>query len=230
MITLYKFRSLGTTEDYRRVVRILDTGEFWCSKLWDLNDPMEGMYTSAAGLISPAVVSQGFSDKNNRVICSFSATDAIALPTMWGYYANGFKGIAIAIEVDESEVHMVTYSPDVAEWVNSARATTPTEQLQNILTTKLTPWSQEAEYRFITESDSAGWQQIGRVTGVHFGWPYADVTNLGDIRRVSKPLRDYIRRARELRRFAVHKSIPCLEASISGTTVVSVQLTNDVPT
>ena len=44
-IKLYKFRPLSDCKDFERIEKILETGEFWCPKFTELNDPMEGVYT-----------------------------------------------------------------------------------------------------------------------------------------------------------------------------------------
>ena len=53
MLKLYKFRSLGEPNSVNRVVGILRTKKFWCSKFWDMNDPMEGVFNIAQELKIP---------------------------------------------------------------------------------------------------------------------------------------------------------------------------------
>ena len=46
MLALYKFRTLGSNDDLKRIKDIIENGEFWCSKFYEMNDPMEGVYYS----------------------------------------------------------------------------------------------------------------------------------------------------------------------------------------
>ena len=111
-LKLVKFRSLANQKDLDRAINIITTGKFWCTKLWNMNDPMEGVYSTSNRDIIPKM----FTEKNKYVICSFSDNSddnipkkPIQNPLLWGYYANGFKGIAIEIEEDESNVKKVDY-------------------------------------------------------------------------------------------------------------------------
>src|SRR5687768_703238 len=96
---IYKFRAIDSCESFERASQILKTGQFWCSRFWDMNDPMEGIYrlneSSTAGDIENT-----FEHKASQVICCFSGEEALKNAAMWGYYANGFKGVAIEIDVD----------------------------------------------------------------------------------------------------------------------------------
>jgi len=98
-LKLYKFRSLGTELDVCRLKSLIETGHFWCSKIWDLNDPMEGVYRNSN--FNTEDIERIFSDKNNHLICSFSGEKGFKNPLLWGYYANGFKGAVIEIEVEK---------------------------------------------------------------------------------------------------------------------------------
>ena len=222
MLTLFKFRSLGDDDSLRRAIQILETGEFWCSKLWDMNDPMEGVFIGERTAISASVFSRVFSEKNKCVICSFSAERAFKSPSMWGYYANGFKGIAVEIEVDKKEVHRVKYAPDVAKWITLSGRATDKTRMKRVLTTKWRSWRIEHEYRFIAESHMNCSMRIGRVKGVHFGWPYKDVRNVDDVMANSEPLRDYVKRVRILFDTANNYGIPCFAAYTIGSEVESV--------
>lgn len=77
---------------------------------------------------------------------------------MWGYYANGFKGIAIEIEVDckRSGIRKVSYAREVAKITNGDDAA---DAVERILTTKLSCWRHEFEYRYIEKSDRSLRQQ-----------------------------------------------------------------------
>lgn len=100
---LYKFRPLAKEEDFQRAKSIIETGCFWCSRFSELNDPMEGVFCTA----NHKIIDDAYKQKVSYRICSFSAEAAFENPCMWGYYANGFKGIAIEIEVSDEAKKMI---------------------------------------------------------------------------------------------------------------------------
>lgn len=182
-----KFRSLSNDFDLERASNIIKTGTFWCSKLWNLNDPMEGIYKIER--TSKNFIKNVFNEKNKYVICSFSHPDALKCPLLWGYYANGFKGIAIEVNFNEilNSVHNINYVP----FVKAVDYNEDYFDTIEIITTKLDYWEHEKEYRYIKESEKAGPQQIGQITKVYFGTPYKGITNKKDITEKSETLREY---------------------------------------
>lgn len=191
MLKLYKFRSLGDQGSFERAHEILTTGRFWCSKLWEQNDPMEGVYCFNRDVFADSDLDDIFSMKNQYRLCAFSAKGALRRPTMWGYYANGFRGLAIEIEVEEASVVKVQYQKNAAEWL-VRRPGELNDELRRVLTTKLTPWKGENEYRYLT-TELEPKQQIGRITGVYFGDPYGNVQNLKQVQTHSDAQASYQR-------------------------------------
>ena len=69
---------------------------------------------------------------------------------MWSYYADGHKGVAIGVEIpdsDEYELIPVKYkerAPYVLKSMGSERA------VKKLLSTKLLPWEHEQEVRVLT--------------------------------------------------------------------------------
>lgn len=183
---LIKFRPLADDHDFERAEDIIKKGQFWCSKLWNLNDPMEGVYRISNS--STKFIDAVFSEKNEYVICSFSHPDALECPLLWGYYANGFKGIAIEIEcrVDNNDIKNIGYIDDVGEVDNNQDSI----KLIEIITKKLDCWKHENEYRYL-KSEKEGYQEIGQITKVYFGTPYKGVANKEKITEKSKTLRKY---------------------------------------
>lgn len=189
---LYRFRKLTTCEELHRIVEILKTGEFWCAKFSEMNDPMEGVYYAT----ERDKIDELYNKKNNIKICSFSGEKAFGNPAMWGYYAGGFRGIAIEIEVDESHVKPVRY---VLE-------TPLTSDIDTILTTKLKAWECENEYRFIEEV-AQNKNRIGVITKVYFGNPYGKLSNTSDILEDNSDLQKYRKLKEELEDFLKEKNI-----------------------
>ncbi len=185
IIKLYKFRPLANEEDYKRLKGILEAGEFWCSTFTELNDPMEGVYRflnyseEISGLI--------YREKESYKICSFCNEQAFPNPLMWGYYANGFRGVAIEIKVSSDKVKKIKYVSNI----HSFTGKNPTKEAEKILTTKLSPWKHECEYRFLEKSENNK-SKIGKITALYFGDPYERTRNRTDIIENNVAVRKYI--------------------------------------
>ncbi len=177
---LYKFRSLATIDDFRRAKSILETGHFWCSKFSELNDPMEGVFITSRFTDIENICKEKYQYK----ICSFSGQNAFKNPAMWGYYTNGFKGIAIEIDIDISKVKKISYIDTICSLIDSQT----NDEVQQILTSKLKPWKYEAEYRFLERSEKNE-HKIGKIIAVHFGEPYQNTDNRDAIYERSDKLR-----------------------------------------
>jgi hypothetical protein len=199
-VKLYKFRPLANDTDFDRAKAILETKHFWCSQFTELNDPMEGVF-----YIRKENDHITYIRKNEYRLCSFSGSEAFKNPAMWGYYANGFKGVAIEIEVDKSNVKKIGY----------VKNSTNDNEIENILTSKLTPWEHEAEYRFLKESEN-NFHKIGEITGVYFGNPYGNVVNRGEIETKSKSLSKYKELKEELIKVAEGNGIKVCHVKIEG--------------
>lgn len=206
---LYKFRSLGSCQDLIKARMILETGEFWCSRFWELNDPMEGVYCSTN--TDKHSTSALYDEKSRRAICSFSGENAFGNPLMWGYYANGFRGIAIEIKVncEASKITEINYTDEISKIGNDDDKSI---SVKHILTTKLNCWSHENEYRYI-DNDNKGPRKIGNITAVYFGNPYDNTDNAKDVQ--SRPrLREYLCLVETLKKTAQHNNIEWKEVIV----------------
>ncbi len=110
------------------------------------------------------------SEKNKYLIGSFgSRPDNFFL---WAYYADGFRGACIEIELDEGiTCQKVRYVP-VNEFEQSLNATI--ENLKIILTRKLNNWKKEAEKRVLLIDEQCNnapgkLKRIGKITSVFLG-------------------------------------------------------------
>lgn len=189
---LYKFRQLTSCKDLERIIEILKTNKFHCAKFSEMNDPMEGVYF----VIDTSKVDKILNEKNEKRICSFSSEEGFKNPAMWGYYANGFKGIVIELEVDNGIVEEVIYKNKLPK----------TEDIKKFLTTKLKYWKHEAEYRFITKNNEDKCE-IGKITKVYFGTPYEKLINSSEIISNSKQILEYKKYKEKLEEFLVEKEI-----------------------
>ena len=197
---LYKFRPLADSDDSKRLKTILESGEFHCSKFSELNDPMEGSFTCGTPEIADAI----YSEKESYRICSFSTKRALSKPTMWGYYANGFKGVAIEIEVDPNEVKPINYIKTLLH------LETANQSAEKILTTKLVSWKAECEYRFLKKENKEK-QKIGKIQAIYFGNPYQIARNRAQIFENSQKLQEY-----EQAREKILKSVANLKVYFVG--------------
>ena len=174
MRKLYKFRPLGDCESLERLEGIIRTKKFWCSRFWEMNDPMEGVFSTSIDQADQDALQDIFGSKGKYVTCSLSARDAFAEPAMWGYYANGFQGVAIEIVVENAQnIEEIVYkpaSPHVQRHVNP----------KTLLTTKLDSWKHEREFRFLVEG-KPGPYKIGKLSCIYFGWPYRGISNIGQL-------------------------------------------------
>lgn len=204
---IYRFRQLKSCEDLCRIKQIIETGKFWCSKFSDLNDPMEGVYIAS----DYNSVNENLNQKNKYKICSFSGERGFENPIMWGYYAGGFHGVAIEVEVDINEIKQVKYTCD----------TITSDNVKDILTSKLFYWEHEDEYRYLDNSNSDNLIKIGKITKVYFGNPYGGLTNTDNIKQDNKNLIKYEEFREELVKLMNQKGIQYSYVEVKGNQVVS---------
>lgn len=183
---LYKFRPLANELDFYRLKEILETGKFWCSRFWELNDPMEALFS---GNKWKETVREIFNGKKSYKICSFSGEEALKEPKMWTHYSNGFKGVAIEIEVKgelkkyskednlnegkKAQIYEIDYNDEPPDG----------SDVLEILTRKNKVWKDEYEYRFLKKERGreASFKVGGEITTIYCGNPYGNIGNQEDI-------------------------------------------------
>lgn len=208
---LFKFRSLGNCVDFERVEQIIEEEKFWCSKLWDLNDPMEGVYRNSD--FKTRESKDVFTEKNKYFICSFSGKKGFDNPILWGYYANGFKGLAIEIEVKKSDVKKIVY-------VTQEEFKKNLDDAIKIITRKLNDWEHEDEWRFLKYEDDYRYSKlmnemrIENIVKIYFGKPYGDLVNTTDIISNSNSLKKYYSYKDKLEKICKNKGIDFTDYSI----------------
>lgn len=143
---LYKYRGI---KNFRFFVDIILKSRLYAAPYFDMNDPMEGCYLYPEG-------SSGFDEDIQRLIkgekdkiriCSLSENPENEL--MWSHYAEGHKGIAIGVEVDDSKYHVapIIYDGLHQLGMHNMHQNTAIE----ILSHKLDVWNYEKEVRvFLT--------------------------------------------------------------------------------
>jgi hypothetical protein len=67
---------------------------------------------------------------------------------MWAYYANGFHGLAIELDLDDDRLHPIDYASGtrIQSWV---AGTDPYQIARQILTKKHSDWKAEQEIRLL---------------------------------------------------------------------------------
>lgn len=204
---IYKFRSLIDCTSLERVLDTLDTGKFWCSRFWELNDPMEGIYSIRAAPDYRTLIERISEKKYKKMICSFSGEEAKTNPLMWGYYCNGFKGIALEIEVLDRVKEFaknMDYCNDLVEFNGDISVDT-------ILRRKLSCWKHEQEVRFLFASEER-MHCIGEIVSVIIGRPYQNALKHPDKDGRHAAVNDYERRVRAVINVAEKKGISIKEA------------------
>lgn len=157
---VYKFKDLKTCKSVLRVIRTIRSGKIYCSKISDLNDPIE------------AVLNYKYRNDENRLkrimenirqnrIASFSSRRNI--PLMWFHYADGGRGCCIEYELDEKLLESVNYS---LSWIEDSTQFDEDAIIKKVLLSKHPDWNYEEEIRHISPSGS---YIIGRVTNLYVG-------------------------------------------------------------
>lgn len=214
---LYKLRGLGTCEDVRRAKEILETGNFWFARFYELNDPMEGVFKVAEEEGPDELVAQLFAEKSQYGICSFSRQEGFEMPEMWGYYANGFKGMAVEVEVPEGlDLRKVQYDDNLL----IPRHPKDIAEILPLLSTKSTAWDREHEYRVLRKF-GLGEQHAGKILAVHFGDPYGGLVNSTEILKANRSLQEYLLVRDCLKAVAKRRGILTSRVAVRGRKVVS---------
>jgi len=155
---LYKFKSLRNIE---HVFDILHNQRLFCTKYSNLNDPFEGIFFVVVSIPTPGLpvgqkmthnVDNIYPQSGHIKICSLSNRfDDVRL---WAHYADGFKGITIAIDFSDIEpsLYEVRYFSGLPQFLDLnilGKSNIPPE----ILARKTEHWKYEAEYRIIQDKD-----------------------------------------------------------------------------
>lgn len=144
--TLYKYRSL---DNFKNFVDIILNNRLYAAKYDDLNDPMEGHYLYKDGMLDENMKNKIYDNKQSLRICSLAKSPDNFL--MWSHYANGHKGVAIGVEIDENSFNVkeIDYLPDLCYFDNVDYLDAIT-----ILSSKINLWEYEKEVRAFTQDGS----------------------------------------------------------------------------
>ena len=147
----YKFRSL---EQLHYVLDIIFNNRLYCAAWSELNDPLETLWAHS---YSPTesephcnkIVTEINKKLHNYRICSLSGTFESSL--LWGHYASGFRGFAIAIELpnDCENIKKVAYNRYTFAGGNIDHSTTTDDYCERIIFSKNREWKYEKEVRIV---------------------------------------------------------------------------------
>ena len=138
------------------------------------------------------------------------------IPTIWGYYANGLKGVAIEVEVTlpSPSIEGLKYLDRPVEWEDHRSGASIEDRVKSIITSKLKVWEHEHEYRFLTQEEDPK-QVVGKITGVYFGDPYCGIENADEVIAQSSWKESYSGDRAKLTELAMKLGYPCYFSHIA---------------
>jgi Protein of unknown function (DUF2971) len=190
---LYRYRPIA---DLDREISAIADGYLYCAAYTDLNDPMEGLFSSSELLRKSEnyrrIKSAITENKANIGMCSFSEVHDHEL--MWAHYAERFAGICIAYSLskllkslpeDVSFVRMY-YNEKVPKVSRTDHG--PSHLAKTILSYKNYKWLYEREWRMFAPLGRAHYHKTACVTRVYFG-SRIDLEKKAQIKRAMEDLR-----------------------------------------
>lgn len=140
MELLYKYRGL---DNFRNFVDILLKNRLYAAKYKDLNDPMEGQYYYQTGELNRNIRDKLLEEKGELRLCSLSKIKDNQL--MWSHYANGQRGVAIGLRINNAEYTVRTIQYNGLAYIRNQDFNDQTAV--EILSHKLDIWNYEEEVR-----------------------------------------------------------------------------------
>lgn len=148
----YKFRAV---ENFNFVIDILINKRLYCGNARSLNDIMEGdVRVGNDRGREVEVLETGLEigrELNKYRVCALSKTFNNHL--LWAYYAGGFTGMAIEVDLPDSDVTEVTYSDEFIYLSELIDSHNKEMIVRKVLSKKYKAWSHEQEVRIITTSE-----------------------------------------------------------------------------
>ena len=176
---LYRYRS---TAELERELDSIRKGYLYCSPFMNLNDPMEGLFTSSRLLRKSAK----YRDIRNAIrgnkaqigVCSFSEVCDHEL--MWAHYANKFTGICVAYSLSHllkelgDDVSFVRMYYDETVPMVHRTSKDPHQLAKMVLSYKNYRWLYEREWRMFASLGEIYYRKIDCVTKVYLGARISD--------------------------------------------------------
>lgn len=152
-----------SSENIEHTMDIILSNRLYCAIPSKLNDPMEGVILSMYEPRSKDHVDSidetmetmerlaaqrvGVEKAASKLrVCCLSKSMANRL--MWAHYANGFRGLAIELDIPSSDIREITYEADPAI-LPSPNDAVPSGFAEHVLSVKMEAWAYEQEARII---------------------------------------------------------------------------------
>ena len=163
--------------------------------------------------------------KNKYKICSFCGETGFNKPALWGYYANGLKGVAIEVEIniienknkEQGGIYKVNYIKSITDYKKPM-------EIKDFLINKFDIWENEDEYRFlINKMGNDRYYPIGKITAIYFGNPHYGIKNKEAIERKSHKLTSYNEKKEYLKDIANKMGVRCFNVNLGDNGAIEVQ-------
>jgi hypothetical protein len=175
-LRLYRYRSLNNGK-FDRELNAIKASYLWCSAYMDLNDPMEGSFSSSKLLRQSAryrEIKNAIID-NKAAIRMSSFSEVFDHELMWAHYADQFKGICIGYSLrkllenlgNEIEFVRMFYSEKVP--LVSYSTNDPVTLAKMVLSYKNYRWLYEREWRMFANRGRTDYFKESCVTHVYLG-------------------------------------------------------------
>ena len=147
----FKFRS---EEQFGYALDIILNRRLYCADWRDMNDLMEGQAVPCVDKVYSGEIAYNkvVEAKKDLRVCSLSTTFQSHL--LWAHYANGFRGMAVEIEVPSHLLTNVRCLDDISE--DFPDTTDPELIAKECLRRKHTDWKYECEVRVIQREKYRG--------------------------------------------------------------------------
>jgi Protein of unknown function (DUF2971) len=171
---LYRYRSL---REFDREIAAIKGGHLYCAPYKDLNDPMEGLFSSRRLLRQNEEyreIRRAIRENKAQIgMCSFSEVHDHEL--MWAHYADQFRGICVAYSLsqlltnlDRNVSFVRMYYNEMVPIVNLTDKE-PGHMAKKVLSYKNYRWLYEREWRMFGPLGKADYGKAGCATRVYLG-------------------------------------------------------------
>ncbi|WP_299313601.1 DUF2971 domain-containing protein [uncultured Aquimarina sp.] len=137
---LYKYRGL---DNFKNFVDIILKNRLYAAEYKHLNDPMEGQYYYQRGELNRTIRDKIKDEKGTLRILSLSRVNNNQL--MWSHYADGHKGIAVGVKIDNLKYDLQPIQYGGIATIRNSDYNSQTAR--EILSHKLEVWNYEEEER-----------------------------------------------------------------------------------
>jgi hypothetical protein len=172
---LYRYRAL---KDFEREIDAIENGYLYCSAFTDLNDPMEGLFSSSRRFRENEnyrSIRRSIVDNKSRIgMCSFSEVRNHEL--MWAHYTDQFSGVCVSYSFSKLQRHLpvnvsfVRMFYDETEPTLHSTRTAHNDLAKMVLSYKNHRWLYEREWRmFAPEQGKLHYRDTACVTTVYLG-------------------------------------------------------------